>query len=31
MKTEKTNLLDAPFQKLVDAYLDAKKELGFSV
>ena len=31
MKTEKTNLLDEPFQKLVDAYLDAKKELGFSV
>ncbi len=31
MKTEKTNLLDAPFQKLVDAYLHAKKELGFSV
>ena len=31
MKTEKTDLLDAPFQKLVDAYLEAKKELGFSV
>ncbi len=30
MKTEKTNLLDAPFQKLVDAYLDAKKQMGFA-
>jgi len=31
MKTEKTDLLDAPFQKLVDGYLAAKKELGFTV
>jgi len=31
MKTEKTDLLDAPFQVLVDAYLEAKKELGFKV
>ena len=29
-KTENTNLLDAPFQKLVDAYLDSKRSLGFA-
>lgn len=29
-KTENTNLLDQPFQNLVDAYLNSKEQLGFS-
>lgn len=29
-KTENTNLLDEPFQTLVDAYLSSKEKLGFS-
>lgn len=29
-KTENTNLLDQPFQQLVDHYIECKKQLGFA-